>query len=496
MVQNKLPLINSAHGSETRNIINELIKLFNGMGYTYNESLQKAQDVLNEAQKTNDMNVDVQNQLDNLVIESGNANAEVSQARGGFPLLKDRFINTEKVFRWKKGGTVGSEHVVNVIEGYEGNDVAPATRGATISGGGGIGQGNVIGGFTHTAVPGNIEENVIDPSVTNAHYAVIAGGYNSVNNALAGVLTGFHCVIEKEATHGTISGGSVHKILDGDYSTISGGTGHTIDVKDGGAYATIAGGHTNKITGKMASIGGGWKNDAAGELSSISGGQLNKIESSAYAGNISGGHRNTVSGNQALIAGGQQNVASGSSSVVIGGRNNVASGQDSLILGGGYNEAEGKSTILKGSYARGINEGQEITGLGTFSGGYGEAQLGKIGLRTETTDGTTKALGINGTSFGINIDPNVAFNFKIMIVAKSSGDAKAWKIEGLIMRKGSSNAQLVGTPEVTVISNTEGAETWNATVLEGATTLNTRVTGQAGKNIKWVASVETVEVLG
>ena len=50
-MQNKLPLINSAHGPETRNIINELIKLFNGMGYTYNEALQKARDVLDEAQK-------------------------------------------------------------------------------------------------------------------------------------------------------------------------------------------------------------------------------------------------------------------------------------------------------------------------------------------------------------------------------------------------------------------------------------------------------------
>ena len=488
-MQNKLPLINSAHGSETRNIINELIKLFNSMGYTYNEALQKAQQVLN-------MNIDVQSQLDGLIIESGNANAEVSQARGGFPLLKDRLINTEKVFRWKPGGIAGNERVINVIEGYEGNDVAPSTRGATISGGGGIGQANVIGGFTHTAVAGNVQENVVDPSVTNAHYAVIGGGYNSVNNALAGVLTGFHCVIEKEATHGTISGGSEHKILDGDYSTISGGTGHTIDVADGGAYASIAGGHTNKITGKMASIGGGWNNVADGQLSIISGGQLNKIESSAYAGAISGGHRNTVSGNQALIAGGQQNVASGSSSVVIGGRNNEAIGQDSLILGGGYNRAEGKSTILKGNYAKGVNEGQEITGLGTFSGGYGEAQLGKIGLRIETTDGTPKNLGINNTSIGINIEPNVAFNFKMMVVAKSGADAKAWNIEGLIMRDGSSNATLVGTPEITVVSNTAGAETWGASVLAGSTTLNIRVTGQASKKIKWVASVETVEVLG
>lgn len=496
MVQNKLPLINSAHGSETRNIINELIKLFNGMGYTYDEALQKAHDVLSEAQQTNNMNVDVQNQLDGLVIESGNANAEVSQARGGFPLLKDRLINTEKIFRWKPGGSAGNEGVVNVVEGYEGNDVAPATRGATISGGGGIGQANVIGGFTHTAVPGNIEENVIDPSVTNAHYAVIAGGYNSVNNALAGVLTGFHCIIEKEATHGTISGGSVHKILDGDYSTISGGTTHTIDVKDGGAYATIAGGHTNKITGPMGTISGGWNNEVHGNLSTISGGQLNVITKDSIAGVISGGHRNTVSGNQALIAGGQQNVASGSSASIVGGRNHKASGQDTVILGGGYNEAIGVSTIVTGTYGKATNLGQQTIGVGTFNGKSGEAQINKFPLRAQTTNATTRTLGLNGVDSGVVIEPNAAWNFKAMIIAKSGTNAKSWKVEGLFMKNGSNDAQFIGTPEVTLISGTTGAENWGVSMLAGASSFNIRITGEANKKINWVANVDAVEVVG
>ena len=90
VAQEKVPEINYGHGSDTRNIINKLIRIFNGMGYTYDEALQKAHDTLKEAKKINDMNKDVQNQLDVLIIESGNANAEVSQARGGLPLLKDR----------------------------------------------------------------------------------------------------------------------------------------------------------------------------------------------------------------------------------------------------------------------------------------------------------------------------------------------------------------------------------------------------------------------
>lgn len=94
-MQNKLPLINSAHGSETRNIINELIKLFNGMGYTYDEALSKAHDVLEEAKRTNNMNKNVQKQVDDLILHAGESDAEVIQARGEFPLLKDRILNIE-----------------------------------------------------------------------------------------------------------------------------------------------------------------------------------------------------------------------------------------------------------------------------------------------------------------------------------------------------------------------------------------------------------------
>ena len=95
MVQNKLPLINSAHGSETRNIINELIKLFNGMGYTYNESLKMSREILENARQTNNMNQDVQKQINNLILSDGESDAEVIQARGSFNILKNRLDNID-----------------------------------------------------------------------------------------------------------------------------------------------------------------------------------------------------------------------------------------------------------------------------------------------------------------------------------------------------------------------------------------------------------------
>lgn len=95
MVQKKLPLINSAHGSETRNIINELIKLFNGMGYTYDEALQKAHDVLDEAQKTNNLNNNTNERLDNLIADSGTSSTEVVDARGSATVLSQRLNSME-----------------------------------------------------------------------------------------------------------------------------------------------------------------------------------------------------------------------------------------------------------------------------------------------------------------------------------------------------------------------------------------------------------------
>ena len=59
--------------------------------------LSKSELTLNEAQKTNDMNKDVQKQLDNLILENGQSDAEVIQARGGLPLLKDRLDKSESL---------------------------------------------------------------------------------------------------------------------------------------------------------------------------------------------------------------------------------------------------------------------------------------------------------------------------------------------------------------------------------------------------------------
>src|SRR5699024_4644863 len=54
-----------------------------------------AENILNEANRINEENISTQKQIDNLILSKGQSDAEVIQARGDSPLLKDRLNNME-----------------------------------------------------------------------------------------------------------------------------------------------------------------------------------------------------------------------------------------------------------------------------------------------------------------------------------------------------------------------------------------------------------------
>ena len=105
-----IPKINNTHSPETRNIINETIDVVNSFGgvktdlsdvtsklgllindvNTIKKLNVKTDSLLKQAEKINNENKSVQSQIDSLILESGTSDAEVIQARGGKPLLKDR----------------------------------------------------------------------------------------------------------------------------------------------------------------------------------------------------------------------------------------------------------------------------------------------------------------------------------------------------------------------------------------------------------------------
>ena len=73
----KLNRTPSLHDRKWRNEENENWRKIEETSGKVDSVISEAEKTLTEAKKTNAENKDVQNQLDNLVIESGNANAEV-----------------------------------------------------------------------------------------------------------------------------------------------------------------------------------------------------------------------------------------------------------------------------------------------------------------------------------------------------------------------------------------------------------------------------------
>jgi hypothetical protein len=440
-----------------------------------------------------------------------------------------------KVNYRQQAGPAGAETYINMIAGYEGNAIASDIRAATISGGGVAGFENIIGG--RTANVGTTTPNVADVLGTGASYAVIGGGYDNVNNALAGVLTGFHCVIEQLATHATISGGSYHKILDGDYGTIGGGTQNTIN---DGANASISGGSGNKITGNNTTIGGGYNNEVKVEGGTIAGGTTNIVNNSkgtigggsintvsadngtiagglqntisaGLYGCIGGGYKNTVSANYgvigggftnnanasaATVCGGNTNVASGIYSTVIGGANGTASGQGATVLGGELNQATADHSTASGKEAKAAMKGQFARAAGKFTNA-GDAQSSENVLRIITTDATAALIGIEGAALAPVMPASTSWFFTARIVARRTdveGDTACFEVKGLAYRNVTGNITLVGTPTITQLFATAGATTWAVSVVLGTSTLNIKATGEAGKTIRWVEKLELVEV--
>lgn len=75
------------------NINNNFVELYKDFDFTF-ELKKQSRETIEYAKKVNSENTEVQKQLNGLVIESGNANAEVSQARSFYDVLNER-LNAE-----------------------------------------------------------------------------------------------------------------------------------------------------------------------------------------------------------------------------------------------------------------------------------------------------------------------------------------------------------------------------------------------------------------
>ena len=362
------------------------------------------------------------------------------------PQIEGDLTDLKIAYRHKKG-TAGSEDAINTIIGYKDNDIVDGVRGSHVQQGSKNNE-NIIGGVPDTV--GVNAKNVIDPNITNAHYAFI-GGYDNVNNALAGTLMGYHCYISDLATHGAIYGGSYHKILDGDYAFIGGGTKNLIQNKEGGNYGFLLSGNTNKLYGRFGGVIGGMNNRIGNET-------VNKDYSS-----VIGSYLSSIDGDYATVLNGNECKAT----------------KD-------YTFARGK-----GAVANNIGESVFSTGKFKTAGDSGQSTLH---LLRQTTTGTETQLLCDDS--GSSILTPIGVNTTLTITGVMSGHRV--DSEGYASFK--FTAVLTRTNDVLTVqySNVENLYTsdpaYNMAVKVNPTLNSYQILAQGvqGHTINWTAKVDTV----
>ncbi|MFB6300727.1 MAG: tail fiber domain-containing protein [Halobacteriales archaeon] len=194
----------------------------------------------------------------------------------------------------------------NILVGHPSNTVLSGVVGATIAGGGVVGNPNIVDG----------------------DYGTIGGGFRNA------------------ATEDATVGGGINNKATGESATIGGGGANDAT----GKGATVGGGSSNEASSENATVGGGLGNDATALQATVGGGSGN--EASERFATVSGGQGNDASGLRAVVGGGEGNEASGEEATVSGGAANDASGENAVVSGGASNTADGDYSFAAGRRAK------------------------------------------------------------------------------------------------------------------------------------------------
>jgi hypothetical protein len=178
----------------------------------------------------------------------------------------------------------------------------------------------------------------------------------------------------------------------------------------------------------------------------------------------------------------------------------VAQGDNSVAIGQGAETTTAATDSLAiGMQSLGRTPGGVVQASGRFATN-GDAQAGKYLLRTTTIDGTATEMFINGTNGGqrLTLPDDSTWTFRVTVTAHrtdlNNGHA-GYTAAGVIYRgSGVATTNIQGSVQKTVLA--ESNPSWDINITADATngSLRVRVTGEAGKQIRWVALIETVEI--
>jgi hypothetical protein len=332
------------------------------------------------------------------------------------------------------------------------------------------GPNTIIAGHSSNAIAADVERSVILGSGSAGYNNVIGCDGEFVNSTTPNVATlGTGAHVSVIGGYDNCAGQLSSKIISDHSKTQVGGAGHN----------AIFGGAINTAT-------------ADAQFAGIFAGKETTV-SAPYA--FASGYLNTVSG-QSGRASGDNNTVSGAGAGA-DGTTGTASGAYSYTHGT-TNAASANYARAYGAYAKARTPGQVSHSTSRFAAN-GDQQTSVLEMAKRTTDATITTLGYVGGNNSHALEANQSAAFSILLVARAEGgtDTAAWKIEGVLRRGASGTPVYVGTPTVTLLGADAGASTWAAEM--GAASdgqVSVRITGEAGRAIRWVQRMTLVEVVG
>ena len=182
---------------------------------------------------------------------------------------------------------------------------------------------------------------------------------------------------------------------------------------------------------------------------------------------------------------------------------NNTTASNAIAIGNSVDIADDNSVAI-GYQSSSPTKGKYSFASGRFASN-GDAQTGSYVLRSDTINATSEVVTTNNSAADatnqIILPDNSAYSFLGSIIARQQAaggsDYAAWEIKGAIIRNGNAAATTLGSYNINTLSKTAGATSWSIALSADTTNggLAITVTGAASTNIRWVASINTSEVV-
>ena len=216
------------------------------------------------------------------------------------------------------------------------------------------------------------------------------------------------------------------------------------------------------------------------------GGILSSIGEYAYCSAVLGGGYNTVSAGY---------------SVVVGGVSNTASGLSSVVVGGSANEASGEGAVAMGKEAQASLPYQVAHANGEFAA-TGDAQITECVARIATTDQAFNEMFLDGATASSRfvVADEKLYAVTITIAARmDTGTTECAMFKRMLTIERTGGTVVLQNAAQTIGTDINPGADYNVQLTADDTNKSLKIEvkhddGVGAKNVRWVASIEAVEI--